>query len=649
MSWTAFQRFAPRGLTRTFFVQLAITFAAYFVAGKLGQVTTSIRSSNLGPVWPAYGIALVAVLAYGYRIWPALFASAFVVALQGSVPPLAAAGQAAAATVAASTGGWLLRRTGFNPLLPRLRDALGLIAIGAFGSAVISSSFGTLALYATGIQPYSGLPSAWLIYWLGDSTGALLVTPLVFTLPQLLQVRTRARIAKLMALVVLTSAACFIVFSNFIPTRLDVFAFAVLPIVMWAAIDFGIAGATLSVFLFASLATILTSLGHGPFSSQTPFTNAVLLDLLFTFLAVPGLALASVIAERERAEVERERLVREQTETEMRLRHAAVVESSDDAIVSQDLDGLVLSWNRAATQIFGVTQTQAIGQSVAGLIPAELRDKEDAIIQRLRTGERMVNIEAIRIIHSGQKTYLSSTISPLKDATGDVVGVVRIVRDITQRKAAEEALVRAKRKLVGVQEQERSRIARELHDDIGQRLALLTIGLTGVSDDLQTQASEIAADLQSLSHELHPSRIEVLGIVTGMRVFCREFAGQHQMDVQFDAGGVSSQLPSSIALSLFRVLQEALHNSAKHSGVRECEVRLWEAHGCIHLQIGDRGAGFDVLSAKESGGIGLITMQERIDLVDGELLVQSEPGSGTTIHAWVPMSGGARIDPDYRE
>jgi PAS domain S-box-containing protein len=625
--------------TLTFFVQLGIVFLAYFVAGKLGQATTSIRSSNLGPVWPAYGIALAAVLAYGYRIWPALLASAFIVALEGSVPPLAAAGQAAAAIVAVSTGAWLLRRLPeFDPSLPRLRDALGMIVLGAFASTLISASFGILSLYATGIQPYSGLPSAWLIYWLGDSTGALLVTPLVFTLPQLLRVRTRARIAELIALVVVTAAACFIVFGDFIPIHLHVFAFAVLPVVMWGAIDFGTGGATLSLFLIATIATVLTALGYGPLAGNTPFTNAVLLDLVFTLLAVPGLALASVIAERERAEVERERLIREQTEMEARLRQAAVVESSDDAIVSQDLNGVVLSWNRSASRIFGFTEAQAIGQPVTRFIPPELRDKEDTIIQKLQARERMVHVEAIRIIHSGQQIHLSSTISPLKDAAGNLMGAVRIVRDITERKLAEEALSRAKRKLVGVQEQERARIARELHDDIGQRLALLTVNLTGVSEELQTQASEIAADVQSLSHELHPSRIDVLGIVTSMKVFCREFAEQQQMEVQFDATGVSSHVPSSITLGLFRVLQEALHNSAKHSGVRECEVRLWEAQGCIHLAVADRGAGFDVPSARQSGGIGLITMQERVDIVDGELSIRSEPGRGTTIHAWVPMT-----------
>jgi len=625
--------------TRTFLIQLLTVFVAYFVAGKLGQATTSIRSSNLGPVWPAYGVALAVFLKYGYRIWPAVLSSALLVALGGSVSPLAAAGQASAATVAAATGTLLLRRIpNFDPSLPRLRDAVGLMIVGAFGSALLSSSFGILSLYATGIQPYSGIESAWLVYWLGDSTGVLLVTPLAFTLPQLLNIQRGGRITELLAVVALTVVGAFIVFGDFFQVHLDVFAFAMLPLVMWAGIDFGVAGASLSVFLIATIATILTAMGWGPFASNTAFTNAVLLDVLFTLLTASGLTLASVITERERADGERERLIRAQAEMEARLRHAAVVESSDDAIVSEDLSGIVLSWNQSASRMFGFTEPEAIGRPISNLLPPELLSDEATVLQKLRAGERMVHLERTRTSDSGERVHLASTISPLREGGGRLIGTVRSIRDISERKRAEEALARAKRKLVRVQEQERARIARELHDDIGQRLALLTVGLTGVSEELQMQASEIAADLQSLSHELHPSKIEVVGAVTGMHVFCSEFAQQHQFDVDFQASDIPRQLSSNISLSLFRIMQEALHNTAKHSGSRQCRVRLWEAHGWVHLVVSDEGKGFDVTATKENRGIGLITMQERVSLVDGELRIESEPGSGTTVHARVPIT-----------
>ena len=365
-------------------IQVATVFLAYLVAGKLGQATTNIRSGNLGPVWPASGIALAAVLAYGYRIWPGIAASAFLVAFQSPVFLLTAAGQAAGATLAAVSGTFLLRRVAnFDPALPRLRDALALIVLGAFASATVSASIGVSSLFATQLQAYAGLPSAWLIYWLGDATGVLLVTPLVFTLPTLLEIRSRGRTVELAVLLTLLTAACFLVFGDLplFPIRLHVLAFAVLPFVMWAAIDFGIGGASLSVFLIATAATLLTAMGSGPFSAHTPFINAALLDVLFVVLAVSGLALAAVITERERAEAEREQLIGAQAAMETRLRLAAIVESSNDAVLSLTLDGIILSWNAAAQRIFGFTEAEAIGRPTTIFVPPDLWRENETIVR----------------------------------------------------------------------------------------------------------------------------------------------------------------------------------------------------------------------------------------------------------------------------
>ncbi len=482
------------------------------------------------------------------------------------------------------------------------------------------------------------MTSAWLIYWLGDTTGVLLVTPLVFTAAQLFRIRSWARIAELGALVTLLTAISFLVFGDLplIPARLPL-AFAVIPFVMWGAIQFGIAGAALSVFLIATLATLLTALGFGPFSVNTPLINAVLLDLLFAVLALSGLSLAAVMAERLRAEGERERLIREKSETEARLHLAAIVESSDDAILSENLEGVILSWNRAAARILGFTEAEAVGKPISRLIPSALLRDEKEIVQRLRSGERIAHIEATRITEAGQTMHLASTVSPLTDAAGAIAGFTRVIRDATEQKRAEEALSGANRQLIDIQERERARIARELHDDIGQRLAMLAIKLAGLSKDLETQASEIAGDVQALSHQLHPSWIELLGIAEGARCFCQEFADQHEVTVDFDAKEISDDLPSTISLSLFRILQEALQNSAKHSRVRQCEVRLWEAEDTVHLVVSDRGAGFDVEERKGGRGIGLVSMLERVKLVEGHLSIESQPQRGTTIHARVPF------------
>jgi PAS domain S-box-containing protein len=584
-------------------------------------------------------------------VWPAIAAGAFVVAFQSPVPAITALGQAAGAAAEAVAATFLLRRVaGFDPALSRLRDALAFVLV-SFAGALFSASIGIFSLYSTGLQPYSGLGPAWLIYWLGDATGALLVTPLVFTLGTLFAIRSRPRAIELTALLTALTGTCFLVFGDLplVSVRLEVLAFAILPFVMWAAIDFGIGGASLSIFVIATTATLLTAMGLGPFSDNTPFVNASLLDVLFVVLAVSGLTLAAVIAERERAEAEREHLIRAQAAVETRLRLAAIVESSNDAILSTTLDGIILSWNAAAQRIFGFTEAEAVGQSTALLIPPAWRDQDRAMLERLRAGKPVGPFESVRVTKAGKMLNVAVTISPVRDARDRLIGVAKTVRDVTEHKRTEEELASMGRRLIEAQEQERSRIARELHDDIGQRLALLAVNLTVLSEgaidephlqrqtiELHRTASDIAADVQGLSHRLHSSRLELLGIAAAMKHFCAEFADQQKATVDFAARNLPD-LPSDVSLSLFRIVQEALHNSAKHSGVGHFEVRLWEAEHEIHLVVKDEGQGFDVESARTGRGIGLFSMEERIRLVNGELSIESQLQRGTTIHAHVPL------------
>ena len=248
-------------------------------------------------------------------------------------------------------------------------------------------------------------------------------------------------IAELAALLALLTAACFIVFGDLalIPIRLHVLAFAVLPFVMWAAIDFGIGGASLSVFLIATIATLATALGFGPFAANTSIHQR----------GAPGRALCralgigsgrwrAVIAERERAKSDREQLIREQTAVETRLRLAAIVESSNDAIFSKTLDGIVLSWNAAAERIFGFTEAEVVGRPAAILLPPELEDEENRLLQRLRAGERIDRYRTIRVTKAGDTVKVSLTITPLTDSAGTLVGVAEIARDITEQDRAEQ-------------------------------------------------------------------------------------------------------------------------------------------------------------------------------------------------------------------
>ena len=298
---------------------------------------------------------------------------------------------------------------------------------------------------------------------------------------------------------------------------------------------------------------------------------------------------------------------------------------------------------------FSLDSSQILGRSHYEIFP-DIPDRWEQVHRRALAGETL-RAEEDRWDREGGTTWLRWEIRPWQNVDGLPGGILIFSEDITRRKQMAEALLEIPRRLIEAQDQERTRIGRELHDDIGQRLAMIAIELQQLHEnslilpevrsrmgELQKQTSEIVTDIQSLSHELHSAKLQYLGIAAAMRGFCREFAEQQKVEIDFKAHDLPSPLSPDISLCLFRVLQEALHNSAKHSGVRQFEVRLWGTSDEIHLTVKDSGAGFDCEAAKESRGLGLISMEERLKLVNGTLSINSQPKRGTTIHARVPLS-----------
>ena len=224
--------------------------------------------------------------------------------------------------------------------------------------------------------------------------------------------------------------------------------------------------------------------------------------------------------------------------------------------------------------------------------------------------------------------------------------------DITQRKLAEAALSGLSGRLIEAQEEERAWIARELHDDFNQRVAVLAFVLESVKQDFPTtqgaarrriedacqSARELGADIQALSHRLHSSKLEYLGLAAAAAGFCQELSTRQNVEIDFHSENIPKAVPKETALCLFRVLQEALQNAVKHSGVRQFQVLLKAASNEIHLSVHDSGVGFDPEKAMNQYGLGLTSMKERLKLVDGQFSVVSKLQSGTTIYARVPIA-----------
>jgi PAS domain S-box-containing protein len=259
--------------------------------------------------------------------------------------------------------------------------------------------------------------------------------------------------------------------------------------------------------------------------------------------------------------------------------------------------------------------------------------------------------------HDGEYRWIFDQGVPRFDMDGSFAGYIGSAIDITERKSAEEVLSTVSQKLIEAQEEERTWLARELHDDINQRIALLSITLRRTMDtmlpasavearqqieDSYNRAVSLGADVQALSHRLHSSKLDYLGLRSAAAGFCREFSQQHGVEIDFRSDDVPKNLPKEISLSMFRILQEALQNSAKHSGSKQYRETLESSPNEIRLSVEDSGVGFDPEAAGNGTGLGLTNMKERMKLVHGTLFVQSQVGKGTVIRASAALHTDAK-------
>jgi PAS domain S-box-containing protein len=251
----------------------------------------------------------------------------------------------------------------------------------------------------------------------------------------------------------------------------------------------------------------------------------------------------------------------------------------------------------------------------------------------------------------GEYRWIINSGVPRFNADASFNGYIGSAMDITDRKLAAEALSTVSRKLIEAHEEERAWLARELHDDINQRLCVLAMSLGSLRNDANTsrvefkqgigqavkEVSNLASDLQALSHRLHSSKLEFLGLAAAVAGFCSELADQHKVEIDLHSENIPRDLSPEIALSIFRVLQEALQNAIKHSGSLRFEVSLSCGSNEIELTVRDSGKGFDAVEAMKGRGLGLTSMKERVALVNGELSIESQRQIGTTIHLRVPL------------
>jgi PAS domain S-box-containing protein len=359
------------------------------------------------------------------------------------------------------------------------------------------------------------------------------------------------------------------------------------------------------------------------------------------------IGMISAVTERKRAE---------ETLRQSEEKFRSVFRDAGVGMVIVSPEGRYLAANGTFCDYLGYTEKELLGKTVQSLTFAEDWSSFSQKLKESLTEEGSFQSVEKRCLHkSGRIVCTESTASVIRSRDGNPLYIVGGVLDITKRKEAEEALSTINRRLTEAQEKERTRIARDLHDDINQRLGMLAIQIEELRRNPPNSATELTHQLaeigegingvsmgvQSISHQLHSPQLEYLGVVAAMKSFCREFGVRQKVEIDFSNDEIPQFVSHEVSLCLFRIMQEALHNAAKHSGVRHFVVRLNSSSSELHLTVSDRGAGFDAESAMSKGGLGLVSMHERVRLVSGTIVIKSKPMGGTTIHVRVPLNSGS--------
>ena len=371
---------------------------------------------------------------------------------------------------------------------------------------------------------------------------------------------------------------------------------------------------------------------------------------------------------------------------------AAIIESSDDAIISKSLSGVITSWTKSAEKLFGYASEEAVGKSITLIIPSDRQDEETAILERLRKGEKIEHFETIRRRKDGTTVDISLTISPVKNARGVIVGASKVARDITHRKHADQALRESEerlrtlaqglesqvqlrtqqleernadvlqqteelrelsKRLLLTQDAERRRIARDLHDSVGQIVAALGMNFTSIAQNAvepETRKaaqegheliSQLSKEIRTISYLLHPPLLDESGLSEPIRWFMAGLSERSGLKIDLDISKDFGRLPGDVEVAIFRIVQECLTNIHRHSNAKTAIIGLRRDASTVSLQVQDDGSGIpkETLAAirNQRSGVGITRMRERVRHLGGTLDIQSS-SHGTKVSVTIPLT-----------
>ncbi len=621
---------------------VCVTAALSYLIPTLAGVLIS-NPQTVWPLWPGCAILVVGLLLVRVSVWPLLIPASFVgfalADLQAGVPLSSIAWFIPGNTVEVLIAAIGLRYC-FDGV-PRLNSVRALAKYSFF--AIVLAPFAGAFLSAHGIgRDYW---TSWKIVSLSEVLAFVTVTPALLSWVsegRVLMRKSRARHLEGVMLIAGLVLVSYVVFTLPENSRSPALFYTLVPFLLWSALRFGWLGISTSLIAVTTLSIWGAVDGRGPFSNLVPLTDPLPLQMFLVFASIPFIVLAALAEEHEQSA----HVVRESEE-----RFRLVANTAPVMIWMAGTDRLCTYVNQPWLEFTGRPLEAELGNGwVEGVHKEDLKRCLETYSEAF--GQRQSFEMEYRVRRNdGEYRWILDIGVPRFNSGGNFAGYIGSCLDITDRKLAEEALASVGHRLIEAHEEERTWIARELHDDIVQRVALVTAEL-GRCDPQPTEATagahdhirharqllfDLGKDIQALSHRLHSSKLEYLGLVTAAKSFCCELSEQRNVRIEFKHSDIPAAVPKEISLCLFRVLQEALQNAVRHSGAQGFAVEVHGAQDGIRLIVSDSGIGFDWRHAINGRGLGLISMRERLRLVNGELSIQSEPGRGTTVLARVPL------------
>lgn len=639
-----------RHILRPALVALSVS-AAYFVGAKVGFALT-FQPHPVSTLWPPNSILFAALLLSPVRWWwfllLAVVPAHLLSQLNAEIPlPMMFCWLISNCTEAL-IGASLFRYLGKHVSLDtsyRVGIFILVAILGSFLSSFLDAGFVVLNQFGTTLY--------WDVFrmrFFSNVLASLTLVPLIVTwkrggLRSLTTASPRRYLeAALLAAGLLIVGRLSFGTRELVENITPALLYLPLPLLLWASIRFGPRGSSAALLVVAFFAIWGAINGLGPFTGATPEKSAVSVQSFLILAAMTLLFLTAVM--RERDEVSRH--------------NRALLNAHPDLVFLMSNEGVYLDVHARDRDDLLLHPELFLGKNVREVLPPPLADEVARCLARSASTDEPQVLEYSLDIGDEERHYEARLVGMEDDKT------LSIVRDVTDRQRASQALKDSQQKLnqshthvrsllgrlIDVQESERRRISRELHDDLSQKIATLSVAISRLKrrlplsdteiinelDDLRQKTNSLTNEIRRLSHQLHPAVLEHLGLVTALESYIGHFKDEEQIDVRLTAELGEERVPFQTSICIYRVAVEALRNVSRHSGAASAVISLRRENGSLELRVSDSGKGFDADGFRKGGGLGLVSIEERLRLLHGTCEIHSSPKKGTTLVARVPLT-----------